>query len=403
MEGRTTGLGLFYKRDAAFMPLIPTEFEISEDDRAIISTISDFAREELLPADRRWDQGEENVAEVLPKLAEMGLFNLLTPQELGGLGISYRTYVAIIHALAEWSASTAVSVAVHSLVGGLVDRFANEPLRSTSLKNWGVETSFAAFCVSEAGAGSDAASAKTSARHVPGGYVVNGEKMWVSNGMNAGWLFTLVRLEGLPAGKEFCGLLIPRDSKGISRQEIHGKMGIRGSETAVIGFSDVFVPEENLIGQRGDGLGICLKTLGRGRVGIAAQATGIAEACLNEMISYARQREQFGRPIGKFQAIGDMIAQSAVELEAAKSLVWRAAATIDAGVTDRTATSMAKLYASEAANRIAYRAVQVHGGTGYVNECRVEQLFRDARITTIYEGTSEIQKLVIARGLREGT
>jgi len=381
------------------MTLIPSEVSVSDDDLSLVRAVSEFAQDELLPLDRKWDRGQSDVSEVLPRLSEMGLLNLLVPHDLGGLGLSYRTYVSILHALAEWSPSTSVTVAVHSLVGGLIDRFASDPLRTKSLSHWGEPESFAAFCVSEADAGSDAASVKTAAVEGTDGFVINGEKMWVTNGMSAGRLFTLVRLKGLPERENFCGFLIDANSQGISRQKIEGKMGIRGSETAVVSFSDVHVPAAQVVGIRGDGLGICLKTLGRGRVGIAAQATGIAEACLAEMISYARQREQFGRPIGKFQAIGDMIAQSAVELEAAKALVWRAAATIDAGITDRTETSMAKLYAAEAANRIAYRAVQVHGGAGYVNECRVEQLYRDARITTIYEGTSEIQRLVIAREL----
>jgi alkylation response protein AidB-like acyl-CoA dehydrogenase len=176
-------------------------------------------------------------------------------------------------------------------------------------------------------------------------------------------------------------------------------MGIRGSETAAINYTDTFVPNRFLIGEVGDGLEVFLSSLNLGRIGIAVQATGIAEACLDEMVSYARQREQFGRPIGSFQAVGNMIADSAVELEAAKALVWRAARMVDKGEADRYASSMAKLYATEVANRIAYRAVQVHGGTGYVRECRVEQLYRDARVTTIYEGTSEVQRIVIARGL----
>ena len=223
--------------------------------------------------------------------------------------------------------------------------------------------------------------------------------MWVTNGLSAGWYFIVARLKGLPHKKDFCGFMVRGDTPGLTRTKIEGKMGIRASETAVLGLSDVFVPAENLVGQRGEGLKVCLASLNRGRLGIAAQATGIAEACLTEMVSYARQREQFGRPLGAFQAVAGMIADSAVELEAAKALLWRAARGVDAGETDRTAASMAKLYASEAANRIAYRAVQVHGGAGYVHECRVEQLFRDARITSIYEGSSEIQRIVIAREL----
>jgi hypothetical protein len=195
-------------------------------------------------------------------------------------------------------------------------------------------------------------------------------------------------------------MMIDGNDAGVQRTKIRGKMGIRGSETAVVHYDNVFVPDAYMLGEPGEGLKVFLTTLNEGRISIAAQASGIAEACLDEMVAYARQRHQFDRPIGKLPAIQNMIADSAVELEAAKLLIWRAAASADAGAPDRSASSMAKLYASEAANRIAYRAVQVHGGSGYVNECRVEQLFRDARVTTIYEGTSEIQRLLIGRALR---
>jgi hypothetical protein len=186
---------------------------------------------------------------------------------------------------------------------------------------------------------------------------------------------------------------------GVERTAIKGKMGIRGSETIVLHLSDVFVQQSYQIGAMGEGLKVCLSTLNEGRIGIAAQATGIAEACLDAMIAYARQRTQFGRPIAEFQAIQNMVADSAVELAAARELTRRAAALIDSGRHEPSGSSMAKLYATESAGRIADRAVQVHGGTGYVHECRVEQLYRDVRVTRIYEGTSEIQRLVIAREL----
>jgi alkylation response protein AidB-like acyl-CoA dehydrogenase len=285
------------------------------------------------------------------------------------------------------------------MVGKILQQRAAEPVRTQWLSTWGSPESFAAFALSEAGAGSDAAAVRVSARIVEGGYRINGEKMWVTNGLTGRWLLTLVRLDGASDDEALCAVLVDATESGIERTPIHGKMGIRGSETAVISFTDTFVPEEHLIGERGRGLDVFLTTLNHGRVGIATQGTGIAEACLDEMVSYARQREQFGRPIGRFQAVANMLADSAVELEASKALVWRAARKIEAGETDRCASSMAKAYATDAANRIAYRAVQVHGGTGYVRECRVEQLYRDARVTTIYEGTSEIQRIVIAREL----
>ncbi len=372
---------------------------MGEDGVALIEAVREFAEHELLPLDRKWDLDESSVADVLPRLSQMGLLNLIVPEDSGGLGCDYRTYAAIIHELAVWSPSTAVTVSVHNMVGRILQGFADDALRERLLPAWGDPGNFGAFSVSEANAGSDAAGIKTEVVEVEAGYRIDGEKMWVTNGLSAGWYFVLARLKGAAERESFCTFLIDANSKGITRQKIHGKMGIRGSETAVVHFEDVFVPRECMIGETGRGLHVCLSTLNGGRIGIAAQATGIAEACLNEMVGYARTREQFGQPIGRFQAIGNMIADSAVELEASRNLVWRASGVANAGIHDRIASSMAKLYSSEAANRIAYRAVQVHGGAGYVRECRVEQLYRDARITSIYEGTSEIQRVVLSREL----
>jgi alkylation response protein AidB-like acyl-CoA dehydrogenase len=381
------------------MPLAGNHIELDSDQCALIDAVRTYAREELLPLDRRCDQDESKLTGILPDLADMGLLGLLVPEELNGLGCSYSTYASIIHELAVFSPAAAVTIAVHSLAGGIVKRHASEPLRRDILSSWGSAESFGAFALSEAGAGSDAAAITTSAKKVDGGYRVSGEKMWITNGLTGRWLLTLVRVQDVPDSECFCALIVDGQSDGIDRHPIRGKMGIRGSETAVINYSDVFVPDDHLLGERGRGLDVFLSSLNQGRVGIAAQSTGISEACLNEMVPYARQREQFGRLIGAFQGVANMIAQSAVEFEAAKALTWRAARSIESGNTSRIACSMAKLYASEAANRIAYRAVQVHGGAGYVHECRVEQLYRDARVTTIYEGTSEIQRLVIAREL----
>jgi len=381
------------------MPLAPKHVELSEDDAAFIEATRDFARNELLPLDRKWDTGESSIEEILPTLAEMGFMNLVIPEDLSGLGCSYRTYAAILHEIAVYSPSVAVAISVHSMVGSILSRCANEEVRQECLPSWGAAESLAAFALSEAGAGSDAKAAALSARRVEGGFRLNGEKMWISNGLHGRWFLTLARLGDAGPDGALCAMLVDGNEPGLERTKIHGKMGIRGSDLAVINYADVFVPDRFLIGAPGDGLEVFLSSLNLGRIGIAVQATGIAEACLDEMVGYARQREQFGRPIGKFQAVGDMIAESAVELEASKVLIWQAASKVDAGHPDRVASSMAKLYASEAANRIAYHAVQVHGGTGYVQECRVEQLYRDARVTTIYEGTSEVQRIVIARGL----
>lgn len=381
------------------MSLVPTEVVLSNDEQVLVEAAREFAREQLLPLDRKWDQGESCVAEALPALAEMGLLNLCIPAELGGLGCSCRVYASILHELSYASPSVAVTVSVHSMVGQQLLANGKEPRRSEWVSHWGEPGHFAAFALSEADAGSDIAAVRAIAKDTGDGFVVSGEKMWITNGLSARWILTLLRLEGGSHNGKLCALLVDGEMPGIERTKIDGKMGIRGSETAVLHFSDVLVPEDHLLGKRGQGQKVCLSTLNEGRVGIAAQATGIGEACLDAMVAYAKQRRQFGKPIGAFQSVSNMIADSAVELAAARALIWRAATLIDRGVKSPAASSTAKLYASEAANRIAYRAVQIHGGTGYVSECRVEQLFRDARVTTIYEGTSEIQRVVIAREL----
>lgn len=381
------------------MPLYPTDDSLHPDQRLLVETVSTFAREELLPRDRRWDLDETSVAEVLPRLSEMGLLALALPESMNGLECDFRTYASIIHELAVWSPSTAVTISVHNMVVSLIFKRAQEPKRTEWLSGLSEAAHFAAFAASEAGAGSDIAGVRTTCEPVSGGYCLNGEKMWITNGMAARWFLTLARLPGVPDEQSYCAFLVDGETPGIERTKIRGKMGIRGSETAVIAYRDVHVPHDQMLGEHGDGRKVFLSSLAEGRISIAAQSCGIGEACLAEMTAYARQREQFGQPIGKFQAIASMIADSAMELDAARVLIWQAASDVDAGRLNRSSSSMAKLFASEAANRIANRAVQVHGGTGYVQECRAEQLYRDARVTTIYEGTSEVQRMVIARAL----
>jgi len=382
------------------VPLPGIEVALSQDQIALLEAVRVYARRELLPLDRECDRTEESVCRILPQLSEMGLLNLVIPESLGGLHTDYRTYASIIHDVAYASPSVAVTLSVHNMVGKIICEKGGKAMREALAANWASPEHFGAFALSEAEAGSDAGAAKASAVRVDGGFKVSGEKMWITNGMSARWFLSLVRLADCGGDRSLCAMLVDGNDPGVQRTKIVGKMGIRGSETAVIFFDNVFVPNEHVVGELGEGLKVFLTTLNEGRISIAAQASGIAEACLDEMISYARQRHQFGRPIGKLQAIENMIADSVVELEAAKLLIWRAAASADAGEPSRTESSMAKLYASEAANRIAYRAVQVHGGSGYVHECRVEQLYRDARVTTIYEGTSEIQRMLIGRALR---
>lgn len=381
------------------MGLAPPGVELDSDESMLIDAAREYARSELLPLDRSWDRDESSVVEVLPQLGEMGLLSLVLPEELGGVGCSYRAYAAILHEIARYSPSVCVTLSVHNMVGSILSAYLAEPERTSWLTQWSKPEGFSAFALTEAGAGSDAGATMTTAIETGDGFRITGEKMWITNGITARWFLTLVRLEGTQRQEGLCAVLIDGRDAGVERTKIEGKMGIRGSETAVIHLTDVHVPRSRLIGERGRGLQVFLSTLNEGRIGIGAQSTGISEACVDEMVSYSRQREQFGQPISSFQAVGEMLADSKVELEASKALVWSAACKVDSGESDRRASAQAKLYASEAANRIAYRAVQIHAGTGYVNECRVEQLYRDARITTIYEGTSEIQRIIVAREL----
>jgi alkylation response protein AidB-like acyl-CoA dehydrogenase len=364
----------------------------------LVDAVRKFARNELLDADRRWDKDESSMWEMLPAVAEMGLMGLVLPEEYGGLDCEMRLYAAIIRELAYASPSMAVTISVHCMTGAIINLSGRDDAKGEWLSNYGAAESLGAFAISEADAGSDPSSTKTRAVKVDGGYKITGSKMWITNGQHARWFLVLVRTDpDTPGSRGLSAVVVDGNSPGVERDKIHGKMGIRGSETVVLHLNDVFVPESNLLGKEGEGLKVCLGALDEGRVGIASQGLGISQACFDEMVSYAKQREQFGKTLGEFQAIQHMIADSAVEVEASRLLIDRAAGLIDAGRKNPMASAMAKLYATEAANRIAYRAVQVHGGTGYVNECRVEQLYRDARVTTIYEGTSEIQRHVIAR------
>ncbi len=375
---------------------------MTEDQVLLIEAAREFAESELLACDRAWDEDESSMVEVLPQLAEMGFLNLCISEEYGGLGCTYRTYARILHEISRYSPSTAVSLSVHNMVGMVVRDFALEQKKNEWLSQWGTPESFAAFALTEAGAGSDPGASKTTARKVEGGYRVNGEKMWITNGMHARWFVTLARTDQPGQKSGLSALLVDGNETGIGRDKILGKMGIRGSETAVIHYDDVFVPDDHLLGNEGEGMKACLSALDGGRIGIASQASGIAQACLDEMAAYAKQREQFDQPIANFQAIQEMIADSFTELSAARALIQSAADLMDSGDLEPAASAKAKLFASEAANRIAYRAVQIHGGSGYVKECRVEQLARDVRVTTIYEGTSEIQRVIIARDLLRG-
>lgn len=376
---------------------------VSDDHRLLIDGVRDYARGELLALDGKWDKEESSCCEKLDQLYEMGLMGLRVPEDHGGIECPMLPYAHIIRELAYASPSVAVTVGVHSLVCEAIKMFACDAVRDEMQRRLVTPGNLSAFAISEPDAGSDPASAKTRAEKVDGGWKLTGAKMWVTNGISGRWFIVLARSGTTGRGKDLSMFLLDAHQDTVERREIHGKMGIRGSETGEMSLDGAFVPAEHLLGQPGDGLKIALSALDGGRIGIASQAVGIGEACLDLMVSYAKERKQFNRPIADFQAIQWMIADSRTELDAAQLLIDRAAIQKDHRHAYTREASMAKLFASEAANRIAYRAVQVFGGYGYVNEFRVEQLYRDARITTIYEGTSEIQRHVIAREVLRGT
>lgn len=373
---------------------------LAEDHQLLIEATRQFARGELLEKDREWDRTETSCCTEIPHLYEMGLLGLRVPEAQGGLDCPMLPYAQIIQEIAYASPSVAVTVSVHSMVAEILRTFATDQVRDEILPLLVEPGNLSAFAISEPNAGSDPGSVRTRAERVTGGWRLHGDKMWVTNGLHGRWFAVLCRTSASGSARnDLSMLLLDAGQPGVRRIPIHGKMGIRGSETAEMTLDGAFVPESHLLGETGWGKRVALASLDGGRIGIAAQAAGIAWACLDLMTAYAREREQFGRPIADFQAIQWMIADSATELAAARLLIDRAAALKDAGRPYSQAASMAKLYASEAANRIAYRALQSHGGYGFVREFRVEQLYRDARITTIYEGTSEIQRKVIAREL----
>ena len=371
----------------------------TDDHRLLVEAVRDYARSELMPADREWDRTETSCCTHLEHLYEIGLMGLRVPESAGGLEVPMLPYGHIIRELAWAAPSVSVTVSVHNMVAEIVNNFASAEVKAEMLPRLAQTGNLAAFAISEPNAGSDPASAATKAVPVDGGYHLTGAKMWVTNGITGRWFVVLARLGTTGTHKDLGMFLMDAQQDGVKRTAIHGKMGIRGSETAEMALENAFVPKAYLLGEPGWGMRIGLSALDGGRIGIGSQALGIAQAALDVSADYAMQRAQFNKPIADFQAIQWMLADSATEIAAAQNLIDRAAWLKDQGRNYSQEASMAKLYSSETACRVVDRGVQIHGGYGYVHEFRIEQLYRDARITRIYEGTSEIQRIVIARNL----
>jgi len=375
------------------------DFRLSEEHAQVRAMVRELCATEFAPHAARWDQEGEYPAAAMAKLAELGFFGLLVPEAHGGVGYDAIAYAIVLEELARVSAALSVMISVHnSVCAAPIVKYGTEEQQARFLPLLTAGT-LGAFSLSEPGAGSDAAALSCSARRDGDHYVLNGTKNWVTNGAHAGVILLFARTGPGERSHGITAFLVTPDLPGFSVGNHEAKMGIRGSITTELALLDCRVPAANRLGAEGEGFAIAMSTLDGGRIGIAAQALGIAEAAFEEGVRYAKTRETFGKKLHEHQPVAFMIAEMERRVAAARLLLLRASWRRTAGLPHTLDASMAKLYASEAATFCAHRAVQIHGGYGYVKEYPVERYYRDARITEIYEGASEIQRLVIAREL----
>jgi alkylation response protein AidB-like acyl-CoA dehydrogenase len=376
------------------------DFDLSEEQQLIQATARDFAREVLLPGARARDRDETFPVAEIKRLAELGMLGVNVPQAYGGSEAGAVAYALAIMELAGGCAATTVAVAVTNMVSEIIVKYGTEAQRQehvTRLQSG--EHLCGAFALSEPQAGSDAAGLKALARRVDDGWVLDGSKQWITSGDHSGVLVVWARTIPEGGARGLSAFLVRPGTPGLTIGKHEDKMGLRGSTTVPLTFEEMKLPADALLGAEGDGFKIAMEALDGGRIGVASQAYGIGRAALQAATAYARERRAFGHAIGDFQAIQWQLADSATELEAARLLVLRAAWLKEHGRPFTREASMAKVYTTEAAFRACDRALQVHGGNGYVREYDVERHLRDVRVTRIYEGTSEVQRLVIARTL----
>jgi len=377
------------------------DFSLTDDQRLIRDTIRQFMEAEVRPSIRARDREEKFAADELRKLGELGCCCMLIPESWGGLGADTISYVLMLEEVASVDAAMAVALSVTNSLAVLpVFKYGSESQKQKYLSSLAHGEILGAFCLTEPQAGSDAAAITTSAARHGGMYRLNGAKSWVTNGGEAGLYLVFAKTDPSAGAKGATAFLVEPSFPGFRVARYEDKMGLRTSRSAEITFTDCEVPEENRLGEEGQGLKIALELLDGGRVGIAAQAVGIAQGALEASVAYAKERRAFGKTIGGFQAVQWMLADMQTEIEAARALVHHAAWMRDTGAPRLGPyASRAKLYAGEMVNRAVYKAVQIHGSLGYSRESDVERMYRDARVITIYEGTSEIQRMIIARDL----
>ena len=377
-------------------------FELTDEQTMIQTMVRDFAREVLLPTATERDQTKEFPAENLRRMGELGLMGMMVPPEYNGAGADTLSYVLALQEVAYACASTAVVMSVHnSIVCETINRFGTEEQKQAYLKPLAAGEVIGAFALTEPHAGSDPVSQTTSAKRNGDYYIIHGTKRFITSGKNAGLTIVTAKTDKTKRHKGMSAFIVKKGMPGFSVGKTEEKMGLCASDTTDLVFENCPISAENLLGKEGDGFKIAMTALDGGRIGIAAQSVGLAQAALDAAVSYAKQREQFGQPISKFQGLRWMLADMATELEAARQLTFSAAAKKDRGERYTMQASIAKLFASEMVNHVTAKALQIHGGYGYIKEYAVERFYRDARVFTIYEGTSEIQRVVIANHLLE--
>jgi alkylation response protein AidB-like acyl-CoA dehydrogenase len=375
----------------------PALTSLSEEEELFRATVREFAESEVRPHVSEMDEAAQFRPELITKFFELGLMGIEIPERLGGAGGSIFLATLAIEELARVDASAAIYVDVHNtLVNNAVGRWANDEQKARYFPRLASEL-LGAFALSEPASGSDAFALETKAERVDGGWSLTGRKQWISLGNRAALALVFAQTDPALDHRGLAAFLVPTESDGFTSGEIHGKLGLRASDTAELSLDGVEVGDEALMGDIGDGFKVAMSALDSGRFSVASGCVGICQGCVNASVEYAKEREQFGRPIASFQLVQQMIADMVVDTEAARALVWRAGWLKDTGQPNTTETSMAKLYATEAALECANKAIQVHGGSGYVDDYPVERYLRDARVTTLYEGTSQIHKLIIGR------
>jgi butyryl-CoA dehydrogenase len=374
------------------------DFQLSDEQKLIRETAREFAEREILPTARENDRAGRFDRELARKLGEVGFLGAPIAEEYGGRGLDYIGYGLIAEEIgrADSSARTVVSVCT-SLVGGPIEKWGTEEQKNRWLPRLCSGEGLGCFGLTEPDTGSDAANLRTRATKTENGWSISGQKMWISLGNHSDFALIFAQTDPEKKHRGLACFIVPTDSEGFTTQEIHGKLGLRASDTAEISLDEVEVGSDAMLGEVGDGFKVAMSALENGRYSVAAGCVGICEGCVQSSVEYAKERKQFGVPLARFQLVQEMITEMILKRDASRMLVLRAGLLKDEKKPNATETSIAKLYATESAVECANLAIQVHGGSGYVDDYPVERYLRDARVTTLYEGTSQIQKLIIGR------